>query len=24
LNCLNRTHTVAKALTYKLIFPEIR
>src|SRR5215471_153823 len=24
LNCLNRTHTVAKAITYKLIFPEIR
>jgi LuxR family transcriptional regulator, quorum-sensing system regulator RaiR len=23
LNCLNRTHTVAKALTYKLIFPDI-
>jgi DNA-binding CsgD family transcriptional regulator len=23
LNCLNRTHTVAKAITYKLIFPEI-
>jgi DNA-binding CsgD family transcriptional regulator len=24
LNCLNRTHTVAKAITYKLIFPDIR
>jgi DNA-binding CsgD family transcriptional regulator len=24
LNCLNRTHTVAKALTYKLIFPDLR
>jgi DNA-binding CsgD family transcriptional regulator len=24
LNCLNRTHTVAKALTHKLIFPDIR
>jgi len=24
LNCLNRTHTVAKAIAYKLIFPNIR
>ena len=24
LNCLNRTHTVAKAITYKLIFPDLR
>jgi len=24
LNCLNRTHTVAKAITYKLIFPDMR
>jgi DNA-binding CsgD family transcriptional regulator len=24
LNCLNRTHTVAKAIAYKLIFPQIR
>jgi DNA-binding CsgD family transcriptional regulator len=24
LNCLNRTHTVAKALAHKLIFPDLR
>jgi DNA-binding CsgD family transcriptional regulator len=24
MNCLNRTHTVAKALAYKLIFPDLR
>jgi DNA-binding CsgD family transcriptional regulator len=24
LDCLNRTHTVAKAITHKLIFPDIR
>jgi DNA-binding CsgD family transcriptional regulator len=24
LNCLNRTHSVAKAMAYKLIFPDIR
>jgi len=24
LGCLNRTHTVAKAITYKLIFPDIQ
>ena len=24
LNCLNRTHTVAKAMVYKLIFPDLR
>lgn len=24
MNCLNRTHTVAKAMVYKLIFPDLR
>lgn len=24
MNCLNRTHTVAKAITYKVIFPDLR